>query len=560
MKRHLRFSVGTKLSVSFLLLSVVLLVVVGVFTMIKMNEIGRVAEESSVALGTAAATDSARLLEEIGETTIEQKAIDVAGQVRIYLAAHPDLVNTPDDLHEDPSLVDIALQTVGETGYTTLYENSTGIVRIHPNAELINFDMHNWAETLPSFWQIFEKSLGGSVSSGYYDWQDPDGAIRAKFMYMVPVEGTPYMVAATTYIDEFSKPVTLIQDRMALLINEATDRIQNTIDNTRSFFIVFFVAALLAVGGMVFLLSRMITGPIKALTAGSETIGRGNLDYKVEIHTGDELEALANSFNKMASDLRRYTADLRRTTAERERVERELEIARGIQQSFLPEAAPLIQGVDLAALNLPAKEVGGDFYDFIPVGSSKWGLVIADVSGKGVPGALFMALSRTLVRVNVNDTVTASEAICRSNELIAQNDRSNMFVTLFYGVLDPARMTLTYVSAGHNPPFIIRRGATDVIMLKAEGIALGIIPDIELEEKEIALDSGDVVVLYTDGVTEAINGREEEFGQDRLKAVAEQARDLSASEIAQRIKDGVLEFSRGQPQFDDLTLMVLKVK
>ena len=559
MKRHLRFSVGTKLSVSFLLLSVVLLVVVGVFTMIKMNEIGRVAEESSVALGTAAATDSARLLEEIGETTIEQKAIDVAGQVRIYLAAHPDPVNTPDDLHEDPSLVDIALQTVGETGYTTLYENSTGIVRIHPNAELINFDMHNWAETLPSFWQIFEKSLGGSVSSGYYDWQDPDGTIRAKFMYMVPVEGTPYMVAATTYIDEFSKPVTLIQDRMAVLINEATDRIQNTIDNTRSFFIIFFVAALLAVGGMVFLLSRMITGPIKALTAGSETIGRGNLDYKVEIHTGDELEALANSFNKMASDLRRYTADLRRTTAERERVERELEIARGIQQSFLPEAAPLIQGVDLAALNLPAKEVGGDFYDFIPVGSSKWGLVIADVSGKGVPGALFMALSRTLVRVNVNDTVTASEAICRSNELIAQNDRSNMFVTLFYGVLDPVRKTLTYVNAGHNPPLVQGKSPVEIIMLAAKGVALGVMTDIEFEEKEIVLHSGDMLILYTDGVTESVNRKNEMFGYERISQIVEKNYYLSAQEIIQIIEKEVINYSEGQPQFDDITLLLVKV-
>lgn len=556
----MRFGIATKLSVSFLLLSVVLLLVIGIFTIIRVNEIGRAAQESSITLGTNATAESTKMLEKMGETAIEQKAIDVAEEVRIYLVAHPDLLNTPDDLYKDPDLVRIAVQAVGETGYTTLYEKITGIVRIHPNPELINFDMHGWAETLPSFWKIFEKSLDGSVSSGYYDWQDPDGTIRQKFMYMVPVGGTPYMVAATTYIDEFSQPVTLMQERMAVLINEATERIQNTINNTRDLFIVFFVVALLAVGGMGFLLSRMITGPIKALTAGSETIGRGNLDYKVEIHTGDELEELANSFNEMSSDLKRYTADLRRTTAENERVEKELEIARGIQQSFLPESAPFIQGVELAALNLPAKEVGGDFYDFIPVGSSKWGLVIADVSGKGVPAALFMALSRTLVRVNVSDAVSASQAIGRANESIAQNDRSNMFVTLFYGVLDPVKMTLTYVSAGHNPPFIIRKGATDVIMLKAEGIALGIVPDIELEEKEIALDSGDVVVLYTDGVTEAINNKEEEFGQDRLKAIAEQARNLSASEITQRIKDSVLEFSRGQPQFDDVTLMVLKVK
>ena len=558
MKPRFRLSIATKLLASFLLLSVVLLVVLGFFTIFKMNEIGRYAEQSSIGLGTSAATDSTRILEVLGESSIEQKAIDVAGQVRIYLAQHP--VKEPQQLIQDPELVNIALQTVGESGYTCLYEKETGIMRIHPNAELVNFDLHNWKEKLPSFWKIFEQSLDGSISSGYYDWQDPDGKVREKFMYMVPVEGTPYMVAATTYIDEFSKPIVLIENRIAVETAETTDQIQSIIEDTRYFFIIFFVAVLLAVCGLVFLLSRMITGPIKALATGSETIGRGNLDYRIEIRTGDELEGLANSFNKMSSDLKRYTAELRRTTAEKERAEKELEIARGIQQSFLPEAPPLIEGADLAALNLPAKEVGGDFYDFIPVGSSKWGLVIADVSGKGVPAALFMALSRTLVRANVNDTVTASEAIRRSNDLIAENDRSNMFVTLFYGVLDPVKMTLTYVSAGHNPPFIIRKGTTDIFMLKARGVALGVVPDIELEEKEMALDSGDVVVLYTDGVTEAINDREEMFGQDRVIAIAEQTRNLPASEIIQQIKESVLEFSRGQPQFDDITLMVLKVK
>jgi phosphoserine phosphatase RsbU/P len=258
--------------------------------------------------------------------------------------------------------------------------------------------------------------------------------------------------------------------------------------------------------------------------------------------------------------LQKYTSELRRTTAEKERVEKELEIARGIQQSFLPEHPPTVEGVDLAALNLPAKEVGGDFYDFIPVGAYKWGLVIADVSGKGVPAALFMALSRTLVRANVSDTVTASEAIRKSNDLLTENDRSNMFVTLFYGVLDPLKMTLKYVSAGHNPPFMLRKGGKDIILLKAKGVAMGVIPDIGLEEKEIKLDSGDVVVLYTDGVTEAINGKEEQFGPDRVTDIAEKYRDCSSDEIMQRIKEGVLEFSRGQPQFDDITLMVLKIK
>ncbi len=256
----------------------------------------------------------------------------------------------------------------------------------------------------------------------------------------------------------------------------------------------------------------------------------------------------------------------RKTAAEKDRYRRELErqtyemeIAGGIQRSFLPESPPEIEGIELAAVNLPAKEVGGDFYDFIPIPADKWGLVIADVSGKGVPAALFMALSRTLVRANVAGNITPSEAIRKTGNLIAEDDRSSMFVTLFYGVLDPKKRTLTYVNAGHNPPLMLRRGSGDIILLEAKGIALGVMPNIELEEKEISLQRGDIVVLYTDGVTEAINDKEEQFGEQRLIRVIEEDRSLPAQELITRIQQGVTEFSQGQPQFDDITLMTLKV-
>ena len=213
----------------------------------------------------------------------------------------------------------------------------------------------------------------------------------------------------------------------------------------------------------------------------------------------------------------------------------------------------------MAALNLPAKEVGGDFYDFIPVSPDKWGLVIADVCGKGVPAALFMALSRTLVRANATGNLTTSEAIRRANDLIAQEERSGMFVTLFYGVMDAKAMTLTYVNAGHNSPIIFRNAGTDIIMLAAKGIALGVKQDIELEERKISLRRGDIIVLYTDGVTEAINNQEEQFGQQRLVSIVQGCINLHAEELLQRIKDKVTVFSQEQSQYDDITLMVLKV-
>jgi sigma-B regulation protein RsbU (phosphoserine phosphatase) len=419
--------------------------------------------------------------------------------------------------------------------------------------------MHNLSEKLPSFWMVFQPSLRGSIFSGYYDWEDADGTIRQKFMYMVPVEGTIYMVAATTYIDEFSQPATVTKDRIAAETSQTTEHIDSQIADTRNVFIVLFLATLIVVTGLVCWLSRMMTNPIKKLMMGSEVIGEGNLDYKVEVNTGDELENLANSFNKMASDLKSYTEELRLTTAEKERMAKELEIAKGIQQQFLPESAPQVEGVEMAAVNLPALEVGGDFYDFIPVGKDKWGLVIADVSGKGVPAALFMAISRTLVRAYAVGKPTVSEAILKANNVIADDARSSMFVTLFYGVLDIREKTLTYVSAGHNPPLMLPGRGGETIMLKTKGIAMGIMPDIKLEEKEIHLEKGDVVTLYTDGVTEAINEKNEQFGTGRLATVVDSNRNLSAPEIVKRVEEEVTEFSQGQPQFDDITLLILKV-
>jgi len=243
---------------------------------------------------------------------------------------------------------------------------------------------------------------------------------------------------------------------------------------------------------------------------------------------------------------------------ELERTEYEMETARGIQQSFLPESPPIIEGFELAALNLPARQVGGDFYDFIPVSEGKWGIIIADVSGKGVPAALFMALSRTLVRANVADNPTASQAMQKANRLISQEAKMGMFVTLFYAVLDPKKRRLQYVNAGHNPPFVVKKSSGDVILLRASGIAMGVIDDVSLEEKEIELDSNDIVVFYTDGITEAINSAGEQFGEKRLVETINRNADLPVKDLVGRVKDEVFTFAQDQPQFDDFTLVILK--
>ncbi len=244
--------------------------------------------------------------------------------------------------------------------------------------------------------------------------------------------------------------------------------------------------------------------------------------------------------------------------SELEKKRLELKIAQEIQQSFLPDAVPRLQGFDLAATSLPAKEVGGDFYDFISITEGRTGLVIADVSGKSVPAALFMVLSRAMVRASASGERTAEEVAKIANDLIAADSKSGMFVTLFYAILDQEARTLRYVNAGHNPPLVLSGDTGDLTLLKTRGIAMGVMEDAEMEERKIKLSEGDVVVFYTDGVTEAVDYGLDQFGVERLVEIVRFNRHLSAADLVEKITGAVLAFSEGEPQFDDITLMVLK--
>lgn len=248
----------------------------------------------------------------------------------------------------------------------------------------------------------------------------------------------------------------------------------------------------------------------------------------------------------------RYHTELERKNAE-------LQIARDIQASFLPEKIPQIPGYQFAACSIPAREVGGDFYDIITFPDQKTGLIIADVSDKGVPAALFMALSRTVVRANAEWHEGAKEVIEGTNTTISADARSGMFVTLFFAILDQGSRRLTYVNAGHNPPLVFRAGR-EPIPLPATGIALGAISDVDYEEQSVNLLPGDVVLFYTDGVTEAIDSTYTQFGEERLAELVTRNIRVSAPEMIACITEAVSAHAGETDQFDDVTLMILKVE
>lgn len=276
--------------------------------------------------------------------------------------------------------------------------------------------------------------------------------------------------------------------------------------------------------------------------------------------------------------------ELRRTTAKRERMEREMEIAHEMQQSFLPQALPEMPGLEIAATMRPAYEVGGDFYDVIPLSSGRLGLLIADVSDKGMPAALYMALSRTLLRTHslsarpqyLSDALESAQvrrlmrsgslgalaalgAVRLTNDyLTAHHSESCMFLTLFYAVYDPQSRLLTYVNAGHNPPLLYNTLTDEQDWLRPTDMIVGIMPERPYEAEERQLSPGDMLVLYTDGVTEAFNTDHEMFETERLVEVVRARRTASAQGLVEAIEAGVTAFAGQAPQSDDLTLMVMR--
>ncbi|MEI6105179.1 MAG: SpoIIE family protein phosphatase [Methanothrix sp.] len=253
----------------------------------------------------------------------------------------------------------------------------------------------------------------------------------------------------------------------------------------------------------------------------------------------------------------RDITDMRRTEQTLERSKSELRIASDIQRSFLPERIPPLSGFDLAAIFIPAMEVGGDFYDFIP-GEGKLGMVIADVSGKSVPAALFMALSRTIVRINATHHEKGTDVLEDANNMISDNSREGMFVTLFYGVLDQNSRSLIYANAGHPPPLLMRSSSNAFEKLEVTGIALGAFAGAKYDERRVDLASGDILVLYTDGVNEAENGNFEQYGIERFCSIIRESCHLCAQGILDKILGDISQFCAGQAQFDDITMVVVK--
>jgi sigma-B regulation protein RsbU (phosphoserine phosphatase) len=244
---------------------------------------------------------------------------------------------------------------------------------------------------------------------------------------------------------------------------------------------------------------------------------------------------------------------------EKQKLEEELLIARDIQQNLLPQSIPEYENFEIAALNVSSKQVGGDYYDVIPLDDDNFIIAIADVSGKGVPASLMMANIQAFLQVICRQNLQIDEATALINNLVTENTSEGRFITFFWGVVNIKQKVIKYVNAGHNPPLLLRNNA--VKKLDRGGIILGVMKTVSpYIFEEVDLHKDDVLVLFTDGVSEAMNNQEEEFGEDRLEEAANALKKNSAGEILDGIKQEVQNFTQGNIQSDDITMIILKVR
>ena len=312
------------------------------------------------------------------------------------------------------------------------------------------------------------------------------------------------------------------------------------------------------------LLSMGVTRPIRTLAQQTHEIARGNLDLVVPpVRSHDEVGDLSQSFENMRLALKEYVANLAATTAAKERIESELKIAHTIQRSFLPKRFPPFPErteFDVYAELLPAKEVGGDLYDFFLLDAGHLFFSIGDVSGKGVPAALFMAVTKTLMKGVAEQHLSPAQVLMKVNAELYVDNEEMMFVTLFCGVLDLDTGELTYTNAGHLPPLVQRASGPVAWLELPRGPVLGVSEAPNYTTKTLRFEPGDALLLYTDGVNEAMNAPKQLYGEDRLRAFAEAQTGLAPKELVEGLFRSVHEFAAGEEQSDDITVLALRYR
>jgi len=427
------------------------------------------------------------------------------------------------------------------TGYAFLISKN-GTIISHYNKELImNETIFSVAENRGDalLREIGRKMLRGE--SGFVPFRS---IVRGRpcWMYYAPIPSSRWSIAVIFPKDELTEDIVHLSRTVIFL----------------------GITGILLLSIAVVLNTRSITKQLREMSQAAERIGTGNLDIELPpVRSGDEVGKLTAAFHYMKTSLKEYIEKLTETTAAKERIESELKIASEIQMGILPKKFPAFPDrteFDIFATIKPAKEIGGDFYDFFFIDQNHLCFVIADVSGKGIPAAIFMAVTRTFIKAIATPGISPGELLTKVNEELCIGNDSNMFVTVFCGILDTKTGEIMYTNAGHNPPLIIQDGKQVKWLEGERNIFIGAMEQVNYKTDRIVLHTGDALFMYTDGVTEAMNEREEQFTSEQLEKDVIDLQDKPIQEIVDGIMEKIVSFAHSVSQSDDITMMVIEFK
>ena len=458
------------------------------------------------------------------------------------------------DMYLDDISEYVTHSSIGKTGYNFVVDAEGNIV-IHPEYSSFASDMG----IKESYSKLIQKMLTEKIGVSTAE-------INGKKYYASysPLPTNNWRLATLIEEDEALKPVNTLHRLTEISANRSDIALSKDFLNVIFQFAVMIIILLVLIYFICTKLSSSISKPIVKLSKEAKNIGNGNFSLNISTQSTDEIGELAVSFSTMARNLKLYTENLARTTAEKEKIHSELMIAKKIQTSMLPYIFPAFpdrEDLDIYALMDPAREIGGDFYDFFFVDKYHLALVIADVYGKGISAALFMVIAKILINNQLQNGDSPSQVLKIVNERLCENNEAGMFVTCFVGVMNINTGKLIYSNAGHNPPLLYKKLENVCIPItKPHGFVLGGMKDVKYTQNEIYLYPGDILFLYTDGVTEAENTDGKLFSQVKLEEMilSSASMNLEIRDLVTDLRSKIKEFAGKAERSDDITMLAFK--
>ncbi|SDP14275.1 SpoIIE family protein phosphatase [Selenomonas ruminantium] len=439
-------------------------------------------------------------------------------------------------------------------GHILFYKDENNIIGSDANLQqdLRNLDNEGMAEAIKAMAKGEEGACNITINGKEY------------YLAFAPIKQVGWSFAAAIDAEQVLKTEAQAREDVLAI---ARKNVGNMNTYMTMVMLAMVVVILVIIAGVTWQGRRMgerFVHPILDLSDGVREIASGNLDKKLDIRTGDEIEHLSTCFNAMTDELQSYMKNLTKVTAEKERIATELNVATNIQESMLPNIFPPFperSEFDIYATMHAAKEVGGDFYDFYMLDENHVVITIADVSGKGVPAALFMVISKTILK-NFALTMTGEDDLAAvvscTNDQLCQNNDAMMFVTAFVGMLDISTGRFVYVNAGHNPPLLYsRKEQTFTYLPVKRNFVMGGMDELDYQGQELLLEPGDKLFLYTDGVTEALSETEELFGEKRLQDCLNASADKPIKDLMAEVKKSLSLHVGEAEQSDDITMLTL---